>query len=145
MLIGTPHVFPDLGLHLHHLVELGQRHALGVVRVDGVDRRALLAQPIGEQYLADVHVDATDECLDLGVGITDVDARVDVRIGQLFVVEDLFEVVGKLLVAASRQRERLLDLVAPARIVVDAHAHRGVVDLTKFHGRPFARRLSVCR
>ena len=50
--IGTPDRGPDVGLHLHHAVELGEAPAFGMVRVDGVDRRALLAQPVGEQHLA---------------------------------------------------------------------------------------------
>ena len=121
---------PHFGLHLHDAVELGERHALGVMGVDGVDVAALFAQAVGEQHLTDVHVDAGDDRRDLGVALADVDAGVDVRVGQLFAVEDVLEVVGKLLEAARGHGERTRDALAAAGIGFDPHADRRLVHLS---------------
>jgi hypothetical protein len=40
-----------------------------VVGEDEVDRLALLAHPIGEQDLADLHVDPDEKTTDLGIGV----------------------------------------------------------------------------
>ncbi len=129
-LIGTPQVSQTSACISMTPIELGERHALGVMGVDGVDAAALLAQAVGEQHLADVHVDAGDERGDLGVAVADVDARVDVRVGQLLLVEDRLEVVGKRLVAAPGHGERALDALAAPGIGLDPHADRGLVHLS---------------
>ena len=131
---------PDVGLDFHDVVQLREAVALGVMRVDGVDRHALLAQPVGEQDLAAVHVDAAEQGLDLGLGVADVDARVGERVRQVLRVGELLEVVGRLLVPPAGTLEVLVDALLAARVGLDAHAHGGLVDLAKLHGGPFCSR-----
>ena len=118
----TPCCGPEVGLHVHDLVQVRVARTLGVVREDEVDRLALLAQPVGEQDLPDLHVDAHEQTADLGVGIADADARVGVRVGELLGVEERL-VVGVELVV-------LLAVSRPAR----GRSRRGPA------GRPRCRR-----
>ena len=120
---------PDVGLHLHHAVELGETPAFGMVRVDRVDRHALLTQAVGEEHLAGVHVDAADERGDLRVGVAHVDARVVEGVGELFGVGKRFEVLGESVVALPRAGEELVDAGLAARVGLDAHTHGCLVDL----------------
>ena len=100
------------------------------MRVDRLDRHSLLAQAVGEDHFAGVHVDAADERRDVSVGVADVDPRVVERIGELLGVGQLLEVVGEGVVAFLRARQELVDAGLAARVGLDAHAHGGLVDLT---------------
>ncbi len=137
---GHPELRPDVGLRFHHVVQLRQAETLGVVRVHGVDRHALLAQAVGEQDLAGVHVDPAEQRRDLGLWVADVDPRVGEGVRQIGLVGEGLEVGGQLLVTAARAFEMLLDTLLAARVGLDAHAHCGLVDLTKLHGGPFGAR-----
>ncbi len=120
---------PDVGLDGHDVVELRETPALGVVRVDGVDRHALLAQAIGEDELARVHVDAAEDRRDLGLGVAPVDAGVVERVLQLLGVGQRLEMVRQLVVLAPGALEEVLDAFFAAGVDLDPHAHGGLVDL----------------
>ena len=101
-----------------------------MMRVDGVDRDALLAQTVGEQHFPGVHVDAGEQRRDFRVRVADVDPRVGERIGELLGVGERLEVLWKSFAAPLGALEELVDALSAPRVSLDAHAHRGLVDLS---------------
>ena len=124
----------DVGLHPHHVAELGQRAPLGVVGEHEI-QPPLLAQPVREHQLADLHVDADDDRLHLGLRRAVENARVGVGVRQALEIEERAILLLELVVLLLGRGEFLLDPLFPARVRVAPRLHRGAVDVFKLHVR----------
>jgi len=84
---GDTEAAPHIGLDAHDLVEACECPAFGMVGEKKIHGTPLLAQSVGQQDLSHFHVDAHDHALDLGIGRSCKDSRIDERVRETFQIE----------------------------------------------------------